>query len=180
MFTRVLITALITVALLPAQQAAPRAQAELIFRDKKKVTVDYGRPTRAKRPVFGNVVRYGRIWSPGAGQATLFSTDTPLQIDEVTVPPGHYSLYVLPTDTDWILIISQKNGQPGLPYPKGYDFARVKMKKHELTIPVEQLTFSFDYHGPTGGAMKLMWDRTEAWVDFKEKENVPADEGDAS
>lgn len=114
------------------------------------------------------------------GQATSFSTDTPLQIDEVTIPPGHYSLYVLPSQKAWILIISQKSGQPGLPYPKGYDFARLKMKKQELSAPVEQLTFSFDYHGPTGGAMKLTWGRTEAWIDFKEKENLQPDEGDAS
>src|SRR5262250_179274 len=105
---KALLLSIITITLLHGQQSRPRAQAELVFRDKKKVAVEYGRPARTNRPIFGRVVRYGKIWSPGAGQATSFSTDTPIQIDEVTVPPGHYSLYLLPSEKDWVLIISQK------------------------------------------------------------------------
>ena len=45
-----------------------------------RMMVDYGRPSRRGRVVFGQVVPWGRVWRTGANEATQFTTDTPLVI----------------------------------------------------------------------------------------------------
>ena len=41
------------------------------------------------------------------------------------VPKGSYTLYTVPSDKDWQLVISKKTGQWGIPYPgKEFDLVR--------------------------------------------------------
>jgi len=181
-FSAAFLSLTLTGALLFSQQQppAPRSQAELNFSDNKRIVVNYGRPFRHGRSIFGGLVPYGKVWGAGAGPATSLTTEVFLQIDEVTVPPGKYSLYALPSREDWILILSQKTGQPSTAYPEGYDFARFKMKKRELSETADQLTITLEPHGSKRGAMRLKWEKTEVWIDFAEKEPYEVKEDDAS
>ncbi|HEX6502545.1 MAG TPA: DUF2911 domain-containing protein [Terriglobales bacterium] len=169
---------LLTVMAVGQESPSNRNQAEFRFADGKRVKVDYGKPSTA--PAFGGAVPYGKIWGPGFGRATSLTTDVPIQIDEVVVPPGVYSIYMLPSEGDWTLILSQKAGQSAASYPQGWDFARIKMKKRSLSEPVGQLTILFSSHGPGGGAMKIRLGGTELWVNFEEQLNANQGEGDAS
>lgn len=157
-----------------------RAEASFSFADGKRVRVLYGRPAAGGQQIFGGLVPFDKIWAPGAGQATRLTTDVPIQIDEVTVPPGSYSLYILPSQRDWILILSQKTGQAANAYPKGYDFAHLRLRKRNLAESVDPFTIVFDSHGPGAAAMKFRWGNTEVWVNFQETQSPANAEGDAS
>jgi|GEM_PF-1133913 hypothetical protein len=157
-----------------------REQAEFRFADGKRVWVEYGRPLAPTSQIFGNIVPYGKVWGAGSGRATLLVTEVALQMDDAILPPGRYSIYVLPSTRDWILIVSQKFGQAAGAYPAGFDFARVKMKRRSLAQPVNTFSIVFASHGPGAGAMKLRWGSDEAWVNFEENLSQPQADGDAS
>jgi len=158
----------------------PRQRVSFGFADGKRVSVEYGPLSASQRKIFGAVVPYGKIWGSGAGQATSLTTNVFLQIDNVVVPPGTYSIYLLPSAGDWLLILNQKIGQSADTYPAGYDFARIKAKKRSLGEPVDPFTIGFKSHGPGGGAIKFRWGDTEVWVNFQEQPGPSEDEGDAS
>ncbi len=132
------------------------------------LTVDYGRPSRRGRTIFGNVVPWGKVWRTGANQATHFRTDRDLVVGGVTIPAGTYTLFTLPSPSGWKLIVNKETGQPGTEYKESEDLARIDMQVRSFRRPVEQFTIKVE-PDPKGGTLRLMWDTTEASVPFRVK-----------
>ena len=129
------------------------------------VKVDYSRPSKRNRLVFGGIVPWDRIWRTGANVATHFSTDRTLAFGSTVVPAGRYTLFTLPTQSGWTLIISRQTGQWGTEYDPAQDFARIPMRTRTLASPVEQLTIAIEPR-PRGGVLRVQWDTTEGYVEF--------------
>ena len=102
--------------------------------------VDYSRPSKRDRVIWGGVVPWNTVWRTGANRATHFSTDTDLIIDGVTVPAGSYTLFTWPTQEETQLIISKQTGQWGTVYREENDLARIVMRVEQLDQPVEKLS----------------------------------------
>src|SRR6185503_1175174 len=47
--------------------------------NQTKVTIDYSRPVARGRALFGELVPWGKIWTPGANDATTITVSTDLQ-----------------------------------------------------------------------------------------------------
>ena len=131
-----------------------------------ELLVDYSRPSRRGRQIFGNVVPWGEVWRTGANQATHFGTSRDLQIGGVDVPAGTYTLWTLPSPTGWQLIINRQTGQWGTVYDPTQDLVRIPLQVTELSAPVEQFTISIEPEGEAGGELRLIWDDTQAFVPF--------------
>ena len=125
--------------------------------------VDYGRPSRRGRVVFGQVVPWGRVWRTGANEATQFTTDTPLVIGGERIPAGTYSLWTVPRPDGATLILNRRTGQWGTHYERGLDLARVEMARESLADPVEQFTIAIEPSGD-GGVLRLSWESTSYLV----------------
>jgi len=114
-------------------------------------------------------VPYGEVWRTGANEATTLVTDTNLNVGGKDVPAGSYTIFTLPNADKWVLIISKKTGEWGIPYPgPGEDFTRVDMRVSQLSSPMENFTIGFDQTGSTC-AMHVDWEKTRASVDISEK-----------
>ena len=142
----------------------------------KKIVVDYSRPKMAdpktgqSRKIFGGLVPYGEVWRAGANEATSLKTDADLDIGGAKVPAGSYTLYTLPKEDSWTLIISKKTGQWGVPYPgEGEDLARVPMKAEKTSKTVDPFTISLDKKSETEAILHLAWENTDASVPVKLK-----------
>ena len=129
------------------------------------VKVDYSRPSKRGRVVFGGIVPWDRFWRTGANVATHFSTDRTLAFGTTTVPPGRYTLFTLPSQSGWKLIISRQTGQWGTEYDPAHDLARIPMRTRTLSSPVEQLTIAIEPR-TRGGVLRVQWDTTEAYAEF--------------
>lgn len=149
--------------------ASPPGTASNAFADGKKVTIEYSRPYAKGRKIMGGLVPYGKVWRTGANSATTLTTDTDLMIGETTVPAGKYTLYTVPDESSWKLIINKETGQWGTKYDEKQDLARVDMQVAQISGPVEQFTIAFDKVGGDGAKLKLVWENTSASVDVNEK-----------
>jgi hypothetical protein len=134
--------------------------------DGAKITITYGRPSMRGRNIFGSLVPYGRVWMPGADQATIFQTSAPLQFGDFKLPAGSYSLYTLPSEKQWTLIINKMTGQFHTYYPEQDDLAKLPMTTERLPAPVEQLTISALARPQGGGALQLEWETTRLSANF--------------
>ncbi len=140
------------------------------------ITIDYSRPkiadpkTGQPRKIFGGLVPYGQVWRTGANEATSLKTDAALDINGTTVPAGSYTLFTLPTENQWTLIISKKTGEWGIPYPgEGDDLARIPMKGGKVDKITDPFTISFDKRSETEAVLHLAWESTDEWVPVKLK-----------
>jgi hypothetical protein len=152
-----------------SKRPSPPAKAEFRFADGKTITVDYSSPRMRGRKIYGELVPFGKVWRAGANEATTFVTDADLTVGGATVPAGSYTIFALPAQDKWMLIISKKTGEWGTEYPgEANDLARVEMKLSTLPSPVENFMIAFDKTGK-GCTMRLDWENTRASVEITEK-----------
>jgi Protein of unknown function (DUF2911) len=151
------------------KRPSPAAQAQCKFADGKTIKTDYSSPRMKGRKVFGGLVPYGEVWRTGANDATTLVTDANLTIGGKDVPAGSYTLFTLPNADKWVLIVSKKTGEWGIPYPgEGDDLVRVDMRVSSSPAPVENFAIGYDQTGSTC-TLHLDWERTRASVDISEK-----------
>ncbi len=150
----------------PSKRASPPATAEITLAGKK-VKIDYGRPSMRGRKIFGELVPYGQVWRTGANEATHLTTEAALEIGGAQVPAGKYTLYTLPAEAEWKLIINKQTGQWGTEYDQKQDFARIDMKLERIEIPIEQFLISFLPKGSDGATLRLDWEKTRAQVEIQ-------------
>ena len=151
-----------------ASRPSPPAKAECKLSGGKAVAIDYSSPRAKGRKVFGGLVPYGEPWRTGANEATTFVSDANLTIGGKDIPAGNYTMFTVPNQDKWTLIVSKKTGEWGIPYPEGEDFGRYDMSVSKTAAPVENFTISFHEMG-TGCHMYLDWENTRATVEITEK-----------
>jgi len=122
--------------------------------------VDYGRPAKRGRVIFGGLVAWETVWRTGANAATHFSTDRNLRIGSARIPAGTYTLWTTFSPESATLIINEQTGQWGTQYDASQDLVRVPLTKETLAEPVERFTIAID-EASDGGILRLMWDRDE-------------------
>src|SRR6266850_645023 len=128
-----------------SKRPSPAAQAQCKFSDGKTVKSDYSSPRMKGRKIFGGLVPYGEVWRAGANDATTLVTDTNLNVGGKDVPAGSYTLFAMPNADKWVLIVSKKTGEWGIPYPgEGEDFARVPMKVEHLEQIVDPFIITLE------------------------------------
>lgn len=165
----VLCVLIVAVIAFQRQRASPHETVEATI-GGKKITVTYGRPyLKGRKAVGGSLVPYGQVWRTGADEATILTTEADLMIGSLSVPKGSYSLFTLPTETGWKLIVNKTDKQWGaFSYKEADDLGRTDMKVGKTAAAVEQFTISLTPAG-SGGVLKLEWENTSASVDLKVK-----------
>lgn len=155
-----------------ARDAAGGVMGQLSPRDTVRATIgnahlviDYGRPHKRGREIFGGVVPWNQVWRTGANAATGFTTDADLRIGDRIIPRGSYTLWSVPSRNGAMLIVNSETGQWGTDYHADKDFARFDLATDSLTRPVEVFTIAIDPAG-AGGVLRLRWDRTQYSLPF--------------
>jgi len=152
-----------------SQRPSPPAKVECRLPGGKTITVDYSSPRMRGRKIYGGLVPYGQVWRAGANEATTFVTNADLVVGGKTVPAGSYTLFAIPDQNEWTLIISKKTGEWGIPYPGASDdLVRVDMQVGSLPAAVENFTIAFDQNDG-GCVLHLDWETTRASVQISPK-----------
>src|ERR1051326_1750334 len=110
--------------------------------ENKKIEVDYWRPYRRNREIFGAVVPWDRVWRTGANNATQLRSDDDLEFAGNKLISGKYSIWTYPTENGWQLIFNKKADTWGTEYDSTANFFQVPMTVEKATTPVEILTIS--------------------------------------
>ena len=152
-----------------SKRPSPAAKAECKFADGKSVNVDYSSPRMKGRKIFGGLVPYGEVWRTGANEATTFVTDANLSVGGKDVPAGAYTIFTVPNQDKWTLIVNKKTGEWGIPYKyEGDELARADMTVSSTPSAVENFTIGFDQKGDTC-TLHMDWENTRASIDVAEK-----------
>jgi hypothetical protein len=152
----------------------------------KWIEITYGRPIKRGRdlwgagPDYGEMVKAGApVWRAGANVSTRLKTEVPLSINNKTVAPGEYSLFIDLKPGSWTLIVSSWPAQTtynpanrdalwgAFGYTPAKDVVRAPMTLTTLPYSIEELTWSFIDMSAAGGKMAIMWDKQMAAAPFK-------------
>lgn len=129
------------------------------------ITVNYCRPAVRERVIWGGLVPYKEVWRTGANEATTIQFTTDVTIAGSKIPAGRYSLFTIPTENEWTIILNKTDKQWGaFNYKKEDDLLRFKIKPSKGSY-TEQLQFSFSNLTDTSTDIVLNWEYLQ--VSFK-------------
>ncbi len=128
--------------------------------------VVYSRPKKEGRPIFGQLVEYGKLWRMGANEATELEFYRPVIIDGHKIARGRYTLYAIVKEKSWTLIINKDTDIWGsFKYNQSKDVLRMEVPVTILAEPVESLAMTFDKTA-TGTALVIAWDNVKVSLPF--------------
>jgi len=126
--------------------------------------VIYGRPQKNGRTLFGDIVQYNTIWRLGANEATEIEFFVPVKIDGKLVPKGRYTLYSIPNESNWILILNTDNFSWGnFSYNAKKDLLRVQVPVIKTMDTTEAFTLYFEETN-LGAGLIVMWDQVKVML----------------
>ena len=128
----------------------------------KNVSVSYSAPSKRNRVIMGELVPYGQVWRTGANAATTLKTEADLMIGDLHVPAGTYTLFTVPGEKQWTLIVNKQTGQWGTNHDATQDLGRVPMTVKTLKAPVETFAIGVKPGSGANGTLTRAWENVEA------------------
>ncbi|MEO8277430.1 MAG: DUF2911 domain-containing protein [Thermoanaerobaculia bacterium] len=83
-----------------------------------EVRIDYHRPGVKGRPIWGGLVPYGEVWRMGANEATRLTVSDPFSLAGHPLPAGSYSLFAIPGEKSWKILVNSQADQWGAYFRK--------------------------------------------------------------
>ena len=130
-------------------------------------TIVYSRPGAKDRQVFGDLVPYNEMWRTGANGNTTIQFNTDVEFAGTTVSPGKYSLFTIPGEGEWTIVLNKKTDLWGTGgYDETMDVARfnVKADKNGMT---ETFTIDFTDIRTESANLTLSWEKTQVNIPVK-------------
>ena len=137
-----------------------------------EIEIDYNRPSKKGRNIFGNLVPYGKIWRTGANSGTEISFSTDVTINGQNIKEGTYSIFSIPNKDSWEIILYADTDLWSV--PRNWDETKIIFQSNFKTNmnndkSVETFTISFDNITNNDFDLVFSWDDTYVIVPI----NVP-------
>ena len=140
----------------PAGYPLLKIQGKMV--EPLKMRIIYGRPQLNGRRAFGEIRELKQIWRLGANEATEIEFFKDVRIDGKKVKKGRYTMYCIPDNDKWTMIINKETDTWGdFGYDSTKDVLRVDVPTVKQSESTESLTIVFE-KSATGANMVTYWD----------------------
>jgi len=134
-----------------------------------EIEINYSRPSKNDRVIFGDLVPMDEMWRTGANKNTILSTDKMMLFGKDTLQPGSYAIFTKPMKSGWEVYFYTDTENWGT--PEAWDAAKVAVKTmatvKTMADVTESFTISVENLSGTGANLVFSWDKTKAVVAFK-------------
>jgi hypothetical protein len=132
------------------------------------IKIEYYRPSKNNRTIFGDVVPLNETWRTGANENTKITTSDPIAFGKDTLKKGTYAIFTKPGSTSWEIIFYTETTNWGL--PEKWDDSKVALKVNAVVSAMNDVTetFTIGVDKPTTSSAELTftWDKTRAVLPF--------------
>jgi len=143
-------------------RTSPKSSIEFTL-GGETATLCWGAPSARGRTIFGELEPFGTPWRAGADEATMIHLPFGGDIGGVEVEPGTYSIYMIPGEESFEIVINSVYERWGIPIDgnvRANDVGSFTREVQETEAPVETLTYSFESHGENMGHIVMEWQNT--------------------
>ncbi len=136
-----------------------------------EITIVYSRPGVKGRKIWGELVPYGLApgnryskdqpypWRAGANESTTIEFSKDVVVEGKPLPAGKYSIHMIPSENDWIVIFNKNNaGWGSYAYSKAEDALRITVTPKDAPLQ-EWLLFGFGDLAGTSAVAFLRWEK---------------------
>jgi hypothetical protein len=124
------------------------------------IEIVYSRPSAKGRPIFGGLVPFGQVWRTGANASTTISFSTAVKLNGTEIPAGKYSLFTIPGESEWTLIINKDTKSSPFAYNASNDVARITVPAVDIAENIETFGIMIDAIRDDSAKIDLLWEHT--------------------
>jgi hypothetical protein len=132
------------------------------------LTIDYSRPHKRDRDIFGDLVPFDKMWRTGANKNTMITTSDILVFGKDTLSAGTYSIFATPSEKTWEIAFYTDTENWGT--PDKWDDTKVALKTSTKVSTtsnvVESFTISIDDVQGDKAVISFAWDKVKAEFPF--------------
>lgn len=134
-----------------------------------ELEIEYYRPSvRNRSPIFGGVVYWGEVWTPGANYATTLRVSKDVKVNGVAVEAGRYGVWIeVLEDAPWTLLLHGDTVRGHGNHPEVHEgIYAIPVHPETSDHFVETLTFSFERVRSTSAELRFEWADTRVRVEL--------------
>jgi len=124
------------------------------------IEISYSRPSAKGRPVMGGLLPYGEVWRTGANGRTTISFSTPVKLNDKEIPAGKYSLFTIPGEKNWTIMLNKNASGNALAYDASNEVARVQSPSISIAENIETFSIMIDRIRDDSAEIELLWEHT--------------------
>lgn len=132
------------------------------------IKVEYSRPSMKGRKIFGDLLPFNKLWRTGANDATKFSIDKPITINDDELKAGTYSIFTIPGKSVWDIIFYTDDSDPLM---NSLDDSKVALRTsaevQQMPMNIETFTIMIDDITAEGAVLGMMWETAYVGIPFK-------------
>lgn len=147
----------------PAQSPAATLKQTIGLTD---ITIEYSRPSMRDRDLFENLTPIGKVWRTGANLSTKITFSNDIQLEGKRIPAGTYSLYSIPGEKEWVVIINKKVSW-GTQYDESEDLERITVPTTITNEKQEVFNFFINPVSDMAGVLGFAWGNAKVQVNVK-------------
>ena len=124
------------------------------------ISVDYDRPVARGRELFGGIIDFDVVWTPGANRATWVEFSTSVTVMEQAIDAGRYGIWLVPHELEpWELVLVRDWDTHHSFFPRESEAIRIGVPT-EPGAHMEALAFYFPTVGPYQTVLRVHWGDT--------------------
>lgn len=127
-----------------------------------KITIEYSRPSRRGRTIFGELEKYGKLWRTGANRNTKITFSETVKIGETTLTAGTYALFTRPSTSTWEVYFYTDTSNWNVPdsLETSKIAALITVPSKPISQTIESLTISIDNLRQDTVDLSIAWENT--------------------
>jgi hypothetical protein len=139
--------------------------------DLKNITeieINYSRPFRNGRKIFGELVPFNQPWKTGANNNSTIFFSKDVMVDGQLLKKGKYALFTIPGEEYWQVIFYTNYDNWGV--PRTWESQKValitEVRPTELAHAVESVTIAINHYNESSASLEISWEHTLVAVNF--------------
>lgn len=131
----------------------------------RKIKVNYSRPQKKGRKVFGELLKYGEVWRVGANESTEVTFYENVKVGDLSLRAGTYNMYAVVNEKSWDIIFNTDMPAWGPPNrDESKDVGKTTVSTSMDTEDLEVLNIIFEEKSADLVHMVIAWEKTRAHV----------------
>lgn len=130
------------------------------------ITIEYSRPSKRDRVIFGALVPYGKYWRTGANRNTTINFNQEVFINKQKVSKGKYAIFSLPNPNSWEIILYDDTDNWDVPeiIDTSKIVARTTVVPRQLRQVQEVLSITIGDFTNYTFDLNIAWDKTTVTI----------------
>ncbi len=164
----IVLTSLNGIAQVKTPAPSPKSTVEQMV-GLTEVTVEYSRPSKKGRTIFGDLVPFGKLWRTGANKNSIVTFSDDVVIKGQTLKKGSYAIFTTPKVDMWEVVFYADTENWGT--PENWNEKNVALSTNVdaqmLGNAVETFTIGINNVDNNSATLELSWDKTLVALKFE-------------